>query len=392
MTGPVLDEVLDVASEAIGVRAGLRTSPATEARLESSVLHRARALGLPVGVYAERLRLDPAETQELIDGLTVQETSFFRDPQHLDALTRHVVRHDGGPVVVWSAGCATGPEPYSIVMALDEVGITDVRVIATDLSRPAVRRTEEALYRESELRGLSAARRGRYLRREGTAWRVDPAIRERVSVRHHNLLDDPIPLGRLEATAVFCRNVFLYLRRDRIDGFLDRLRAHLAPGGVLFLGGSETLWTVPTGWRLEHVGGAFAYRVDDGAARSAPTTSRRSAPATVRSEPAVAPVPPRPPAPVRAPDDRPVPDHDTDVRRHRRAVYLAPDDALAHLQLGLSLEAAGDARAGHRAFRAARAALDRADVDALEARLEGYGVDALRVMIDAKLSREGTCR
>lgn len=374
------DDVIDVVAGVLAARTGLRTTVATRARLESSVRQRATLVGCTIHEYAADRVHNAVETQALIDLVTVQETSFFRDPAHIDALLWHVVSRRSGPVVVWSAGCATGQEPYSIAMALDEAGVDDWRIVATDLSRIAVERTAAGRYTENELRGLSAARRGRYLRAEGGVWQVDARIRERITVERHNLLTDPIPLAPCEATAVFCRNVFIYLDRQRIAGFLGRLRRHLVHQGVLFLGGSESLWHVPDGYALDRVGGAFAYRAADAATPATPEPVR----GRTRVADAGAPAFPRAEAPVAA-AALAAPERSA-VQESRRAVYLHPDDPLAHLQLGLSLQAEGDEHASHRAFRAARAALDRTDVSLLEPRLEGYRIGALRTLLDAKVA------
>lgn len=395
-------EPLVLAADELERRVGLRTTGATRPRLESCLRHRSSVRGVELSEYVRQLRSEPAELQLLVDVLTVQETSFFRDPQHFEALTHHVIARHQGPVTIWSAGCATGAEPYSIAMALDEVGVTDFRVIATDLSRLAVERTAEAAYSDSELRGLSAARRGRYLVCSGSRWLVDPALRERVVVRHHNLFTDPIPVGAGEAIAVYCRNVMIYADRARIDPFLRRLRSHVAPGGVVFLGATESMARPPEGWSLAQLGSAFAYRAtepdspgtSDAGHSPPPSASARPRPATVE-RPSSRPAGNRPDRQTSraedisgGPDSEPV----SDVSTWRRAVYLSPDDALAHLELALALDAAGDARAGQRSYRAARAALERADPTELEHRLEGYGLDTLRSMLDAKLSEGESCR
>ncbi len=373
------------AGVALANNTGLRASGAASNRLESRLRDRIAALGVDPDDYVAGLHDDPAETQNLVDHLTVKETSFFRDESHFDALIRHVVPRHQSPLVVWSAGCATGQEPYSLAMALDEAGVDDFRIIATDISRPAVEHVRAAHYRESELRGLSAARRGRYLVREGDGWQIDPALQERVSVHHHNLLTDPLPPATSHAAAVFCRNVFIYLERPRIDRFLVDVRTHLVPGGVVFVGGSESLWSVPDGYCLTRLGEAFCY------SRVEQETVNASAPPRVAAVTKPRPAPPK----QRCVEVEPGIDVETtrsDVDRHRAAVYAAPDDVLAYLRLGLSLEAAGDHGSCLRAFRAARSALDRTDDVDVERDLEGYSVAALRTMLDHKLEGDPACR
>lgn len=378
---------LSAAGRAIARHTGLSASGSGTARLESRLRERSSALGLTVDAYVALLDHDADETQNLVDHLTIQETSFFRDEFHFEALVRRVLPADRGPVTVWSAGCATGAEPYSLAMALDEAGVDDFRVMATDISRPAVERVRAGWYRESELRGLSAARRGRYLTRAGDGWEIDPELRTHVTVEHHNLLVDRVPAAHGELLAVFCRNVFIYLERARITTFLETLRPHLTTDGVVFVGGSESIWAIPDGYRLDRIGDAFCYR----------RASQRPAPLAPTPPPAQ-PAPPVRGAPRKVPTrsadaspttvlERP----GTEVERHRRAVYEAPDDVLAHVRLALALESDGDEGAAHRAFRAALGALASADETQVEVGLEGYDVSTLRTMLELKLGEEESC-
>jgi chemotaxis protein methyltransferase CheR len=150
----VVDAARRAAETIVADQIGLRASAATEPRLVSSLLQRAAVRGLSVDAYVEQLDADAEEIQALLELLTVQETSFFRDAAHIDALVRHVLQRTPGPVVLWSAGCATGQEPYSIAMALDEAGVRDWWIVASDISRRAVARTKAGVLRAHQLRGL----------------------------------------------------------------------------------------------------------------------------------------------------------------------------------------------------------------------------------------------
>ena len=383
------DQLLS-AGRSIARHTGLSASGAGNARLESRLRERSAALGMTIDAYVARLDHDADETQNLVDHLTIQETSFFRDEFHFEALVRRVLPANHGPITVWSAGCATGAEPYSLAMALDEAGVADFRVVATDISRPAVERVRAGWYRESELRGLSAARRGRYLARAGDGWEIDPDLRARITVEHHNLLVDPVPAAPGELLAVFCRNVFIYLERARITTFLETLRPHLTDEGVVFVGGSESIWAIPEGYRLDRLGDAFCYRrarrcvspPAPVAPPQRPRFERRSTPAPAAALPEVS----NEPAPATVLDDP-----RTEVERHRRAVYRSPDDVLAHLRLALALEADDDLHAAQRAFRAALGALARADERQVEVGLEGYDVATLRTMLELKIEQEESC-
>jgi chemotaxis protein methyltransferase CheR len=386
---------------------GLRPSPATELRMASSIQRRATARGLELDAYVERLSAEPAERQALLDLVTVQETSFFRDGGQIEAVVRRVIPAASAPIVLWSAGCATGQEPYSLAMALDEAGVRDWWIVASDLSADACARTRRAWYREHELRGLSHARAGRYLRRVDGGWEIVPELRERVTVVHQNIATDLPPVGRGACTAVFCRNVFIYLSRDRVRACLDRIHERLRPDGALFVGGSETLAHDPR-FTAVRMGDVFAYTRSrpDAAATVAADDRRVPDAASVRRSRAQHPAgrrlalvtesaPVAPPLPSGAELRRAGEAaarrgaHAEAASAFRRAAYVDPDDVAAHLGLGFSLEALGHPDAGRRAFAAAQVALERADSEDLAIALEGYGAEAVRVVLAAKLGSPG---
>ena len=198
--------------------------------------------------------------QAVLDELTVQETSFFRDPAQFAAFRRDVVPTLHSPLTVWSAGCAGGHEPYSIAMVLAESGIASWRVVASDISSRALRQAQAARYEERQLAGLGEAERSRYLRRAGAQWEVVPELREKVTVFRHNLIRDPIPPQAAGAEVVFCRNVLIYFDRPDVLAALERIATTMDPRGWVFLGYSESLWQVSERFHLVRVGSAFAYR------------------------------------------------------------------------------------------------------------------------------------
>jgi chemotaxis protein methyltransferase CheR len=383
------DEVV-AAAAILAEFVGLRASGATEARLAAGVEARCLARRVDGARYLSHLAADAAERQALVDLVTVPETSWFREAGQIAVLVEGILarvgpaRHE--PVVVWSAGCAAGQEPYSVAIALAEAGFTGHRIIATDVSDRAVDRVAAGVYNDFELRGLSPARRDRWFERCAAGWRIDPRLRERVAVQRANLLVDKPPIGPGTCEAVLCRNVFIYLRRDRIAACLERFHATLAPGGRLFIGGSESLYGVEHRFVVERAGDVFVHR------RAAATPADRP--------PIAAPPAPLPPLrPVRRVEPHPNAAalrveaeqasrsgrHVDAVTAFRKAAYLDPTDPVAHLELGLALEAGGDPEAGRRAFQAARRALDRREPGAVAARLDGWSVDSLVTVLDAKL-------
>lgn len=370
---------------------GLRASGATEARLAAGVDARCRARRIDATRYLSHLAADAGERQALVDLVTVPETSWFREAGQIAVLVDGLIESVGpdrrDPVVVWSAGCAAGQEPYSIAIALAEAGFTGHRILATDVSQRAVDRTTAGVYNDHELRGLSAERRDRWFERTDGGWRVDPRLRERVAVQRANLLADPPPLGPGTCQVVLCRNVFIYLRRDRMAACLDRFHRILAPGGRLFIGGSESLYGVEHRFAIERAGGVFVHRRVERVAVVRPPVPApaRPAPAKLRPMRPVEPLPTAASLRSQAEAASRAGRHGDAVAAFRKAAYVDPDDPVAHLELGLALEAGGDAEASRRAFLAARRALDRSTPEAVSARLDGWSIDALVSVLDAKL-------
>jgi chemotaxis protein methyltransferase CheR len=257
--------------------AGLVFDDSRRESMAYSVAERLRATGVSdVATYLTKLD-DPGERQALLDEVTIQETHFFRNPPQIRALRSHVLpellRHaeaNGKRLRIWSAGCSTGEEPYSIAMVLRELLPSqagwDVKVMATDVSS----------------RALSAARAGRYGARavqlatpEELARHFQPLpdgshevrqeVRDLVEFRHHNLVTEAVPFPPSERIdLVLCRNVTIYFGRETTRALMARLHHCLRDGGYLFLGHSETLWQVSEDFRLVALGSgdaaAFVYR------------------------------------------------------------------------------------------------------------------------------------
>ncbi len=348
------------------------------------------------------------------------------------------------PITVWSAGCAWGHEPYSLAMLLAASGIPDWRVFASDISSRALRQTESGRYAEHALKGLTPVERSRYLRKSGDQWEVIPELRERVHVFRHNIVQEAPPADVMGVQVVFCRNVLIYFHRNGVLTALDRIADAMDPKGWLFLGYSESLWRVTERFRLMRLGKAFAYRQPEAggpvdvewtaealpepaapqrAARRngaihAPTTSRGGATASGRGAPSSstdlrAPVPHSRVSGRAAPTPTPgcvdsstapeaillavgeaaleIGDAQAAIAALRKVVYLDPDQAIAHFQLGLAFELAADPAQARRAFSAARSALARTSA-AAEVALEGYQVGELTRFLDQRLSRNSLMR
>jgi chemotaxis methyl-accepting protein methylase len=400
MTAATPDALLDRAAELMDRELGLRPDRTLRGRLQRCLRDEAAARGENLAGYVARLAADPSARQDLYDRLTVQETAFFRHPGQFQALADRVLPGIEGPAVIWSAGCSNGQEPYSLAMILDEQAAPG-SVIATDVSTRALQRTSEASYQSRELTGLSAARRDRYLTGgSGGRWEVSKVLRDRVAVQHHNLITDPLPDHVARCQVVFCRNVLIYFSTEHVTAFLTRLAEALAPGACLFLGYAETIWQVTHLFEPVRLGDAFEYhrrrdRPEPSAIRTPAGPGRPSRKRPARPAPAshAAVQGGQPPSPAAVQAGRaadrdggggPGGDQQAAIGEFRRYAFLEPDQPIAHLQLALALEAAGDLPSAQRAYRAARSALDRCEAPAVESALGGYRVEELIRLLDSK--------
>lgn len=189
-----------------------------------------------------------AMAKEVVEALLNHETSFYRDMAAFNAFVG-----DGLDVLrvgrvrqrlhIWSAGCATGQEPYSLALTLsaqrDRWEGWDVALTGTDISHRAIARAKDGLYSHFEAqRGLPITTLIRAFDGEGESWRIKPAFRRAVSFRQHNLLD-AAPMAPVDA--ILCRNVLLYFAPARQADVLARLHDALSPGGLLMLGAGEVI-------------------------------------------------------------------------------------------------------------------------------------------------------
>jgi chemotaxis protein methyltransferase CheR len=210
-------------------------------------LLRKRSLASPADLISA-VRRDNALAGEVIDTLVNNETSFFRDGAPYKILQERVLpaligRSAKGPVRIWSAGCSTGQEPYSLAMLMDRACRSGppFEILGADISETCLKIAREGRYTEFEVsRGLSPADRATYLEPDGKGWRVRQSLRDKVRWRAFNLLDEPAELGRFEI--VFCRNVLIYFDLETRRRVLERLATMMPPDGWLFLGAAETMF------------------------------------------------------------------------------------------------------------------------------------------------------
>jgi chemotaxis protein methyltransferase CheR len=235
--------------------AGISLNDSKQNMVYSRLSRRLRALGLDsFARYLDRFEFDPAfrraETQEFINALTTNFTSFFREPHHFPVLADYVrARGERTALRLWCAAASTGEEPYSIAMTLVETlgASTAARLLATDIDTTVMATAARAVYRLDSARQCGEARLKRFFLRgaganEGQV-RVRPELARLVEFAAMNLLDDVWPALRAFAPqldVVFCRNVMIYFDKPTQRRVLERIAAVLRPGGLLFAGHSES--------------------------------------------------------------------------------------------------------------------------------------------------------
>ena len=224
--------------------------------------------------YYYLLKYDPAAGtawDDLIDGLSVQETYFWREMDQIHGLAEKVLpelltSRPGERIRIWSAACASGEEPLTIAMRLNEEGWferADIQIIATDASPAALRKARSGLYSGRAFRALPEELRDKYFTQEGKDWRISAEISRRVTWGRANLLDERAVSDCASASVIFCRNVFIYFAQDTIRRVVDSFARHILVPGFLFVGASESLLRVTDHFDLEEVGNAFAYTKRD---------------------------------------------------------------------------------------------------------------------------------
>jgi chemotaxis protein methyltransferase CheR len=221
--------------------------------------------------YFYLLKYDEAAAGEwtrVMDALSVPETYFWREIDQIQAIARHVVpelqrTHPYTPLRIWSAPCASGEEPLTIAMVLEEAGMFDrglITIHASDASPAAIEKARAGRYRERAFRSLPGHLREKYFRADGEAWVAVPSLRARVtSYSVVNLLSADDVSACTRAPIIFCRNVFIYFSAAAVQRVIRQLERETPTPAYLCLGASESLLKTASRFDLEEIGGAFVY-------------------------------------------------------------------------------------------------------------------------------------
>ena len=226
-----------------------------------------------VPALVDRLRTRPTSAlrSRVVDAITTNETSFFRDAPFFEALQREILpdliagRQRERSLRIWSAGCASGQEAYSVAMLLldefPQVRDWDVTILGTDISASVLARAATGCYSQHEVnRGLPAARLVRHFGRDGSSWRVSERLRSRVSFRPLNLAKAWPALPRMDL--VLLRNVMLYFALPTREAVLRQVARDLRPDGWLVLGSAETMLNLDTPFQRVPLGKSSGYRLN----------------------------------------------------------------------------------------------------------------------------------
>lgn len=241
--------------------AGISLSDAKRTLVISRLSKIVRALGLPgFDAYVDYLERGGSaqDGQDFVNALTTNLTRFYREDHHFEHLRSYVgaliaEKPRGMRLRLWSAGCSTGQEPYTVGMdllaAFPELKRWDFKILATDIDTAVIAKAARGVYPENELNGLSAERARHFEKTGDGSIRIPAAVRELVSFKPLNLIGPNWPMkGPFDA--IFCRNVAIYFDKPTQGEVFGRLGKLLAPEGFLYIGHSENLGSGGEGFRL----------------------------------------------------------------------------------------------------------------------------------------------
>jgi chemotaxis protein methyltransferase CheR len=262
--------------ELIYAEAGIHLGTERKTMLEARIKRRLKVLDLgSYNEYCDYLFGHEGLKDELIhliDVVTTNKTDFFREPGHFDfllakALPELAERIAGRQFTIWSAGCSTGEEPYTMAIVLSEYALTHpgfrFRILASDISNPVLAKAELGVYTNEVVAPVAPLLRKKYFMRSrdrgSNQVRVTPELRKLIEFRRLNFMDADYGLsGKVDA--IFCRNVIIYFDRATQERILQKLSSYLLPGGYMFVGHAETLHDMNL--PLEPVAPALYRRLD----------------------------------------------------------------------------------------------------------------------------------
>ncbi|HOS96365.1 MAG TPA: protein-glutamate O-methyltransferase CheR [Deltaproteobacteria bacterium] len=280
MTGTgrtMTDETFILLRDFIYEQSGIYFADNKKSQLEARLGLRLRANNLAdYEKYYYLLKYDPNSSRELralFDSVTTNETSFFRSPPQIQAFHEKVVpeiisrkeKQGERQIRLWSAGCSTGEEPYTMGIVLkqilkDSVANWDVKIIASDISEKALRSAKNAVYSDYALRSVPPEIKQAFFVPDGNSYRIVDDVRTLVDLQYLNLNDARRVQIMKGFDIIFCRNVLIYFDDEAKKRFVAQLYDCLNHGGYLFIGHSESLHNISRAFKLVHFPGALGYK------------------------------------------------------------------------------------------------------------------------------------
>lgn len=250
------EKIADFIQTNVGIKMPAQKKLMVQSRLQS----RLKALSLKnFDEYVDLVFAGGEKSEEeialMINVITTNLTNFFREKQHFELMTGkalpNLIQNGHKDIKIWSAGCSTGEEPYSLSIVMSEFmknnpgKIADFSVLATDISSRVLEKAQNAVYQLESVNKLSYELKKRYFLKskntENPTVRLKPEIRQKVSFQRLNFMNSSYSV-RNENHIIFCRNVLIYFEKQTQEAVIKKLIRHLVPGGYLFLGHSETIF------------------------------------------------------------------------------------------------------------------------------------------------------
>jgi chemotaxis protein methyltransferase CheR len=269
---PITTAEFDYIRDFVRTKSAIVLDPGKEYLVESRLGPLAKQSGLDgIGALVEKLRRNDVQTQNaVIDAMTTNETSFFRDLHPFEALKKVVIpdllekRARERKIDIWCAACSSGQEPYTIAMTLKEnfpqLASWQVKTLATDLSTEMLAKAREGRYAQIEAnRGLPAPLLVKYFERAGMGWTVKPELKQGIDFRQLNLVSPWPPMPRMDI--IFIRNVLIYFDVETKRLIFNRIAQLLKPDGYLFLGAAETTVNIHDGFQRLQLDKAGVYQL-----------------------------------------------------------------------------------------------------------------------------------
>jgi len=270
LTGSVTSILRDLIHERLGLMYQPHQFDQVADRLAPLVVERGLSSFLDYYYLLKYDQAAAAEWARVMDALSVSETYFWREIDQLRAIVTHVLpglAQKGDPVRIWSVPCASGEEPLTIAMLLEESGWFEraaIEIHASDASPAAIDKARAGQYRERSFRNLPSDLRAKYFRAEGDSWVVDSALHRRVrSWSVVNLMCEGDVAPRARVPVIVCRNVFIYFSAAGVERVVGTFARAMPPKAFLCVGASESLLKLRTPFDLAEIGGAFVYVKDD---------------------------------------------------------------------------------------------------------------------------------